>query len=165
MKNLRNILKITLLLMMVAVLTMCGKPREKEWHTCFGFTAEELKGSYQPNPDDWESYIPEEVEKAFPIKNASASITKISDNSVIVNLLGMPSKVDKSFSCTISPNDFMFNAGNLSVQVFKNDEGGVRLNGDVRYKIGTMQDYALGNPANNYIVNIYEHYYFDVIKK
>ena len=146
-------------------LTMCNKTKLHQWHTYFGFTAEDLKGGYMPNPDDWESNIPEEIEEAYPIKNASASITKTSDNTVVVNLLGMPKKVENTFTCNIKPNDFMFNSGNLSVQVYKNDNGEIRLNGNVRYKIGQMYDEALGNPANGYIVDVYEHYYFDIIKK
>ena len=165
MKHFRNIIKLAVLLVMAVGLSFCNKPQSREWHTCFGFTAEELKGGYHPNDDDWEKDIPEEVENAHPVKNASASITQTSDNTIIVNVLGLPKKVDKTFSCTILPNDFMFNSGNLTVQVFKSDEGGIRLKGDVRHKIGQLYDEALGNPANGYIVDINEHYYFDVIKK
>ena len=163
MNNLHKISLIALLLLVTVGFSSCKKTSLHQWKTFFGFTAEELAGGYHSNPDDWESIIPEEVENTHAVKNASASITKTADNTVIVNLLGMPSNVDNTFNCTIQPNDYMFNAGNLSVKVFKNNDNTIRLSGQVKRQIGTLYDEALGDPINH-LVTIYEHYYFDVIK-
>lgn len=163
-KTIRHIFTVASLLLVTVGFTFCTKTDMRQWKVCYDFTAEELAGGYLPNPDDWESIIPEEVENTHAIKNASASITKTSDNTVIVNILGMPSNVDNTFSCTIQPNDFMFNSGTLSVKVFKNDDNNIRLSGHVKRQIGTLYDEALGDPIYH-LVAIYEHYYFDVIKK
>ena len=157
--------KTVLILAALACLTSCGKTEDtNQWKTFFGFTANDLAGNYTPNPDEWDAILIEEVENAKAVRNARAEITQTAENTVIVDLYGMPNKLEHHFSCTIQQNDFMFNSGNLKVQVYKHDNGDIRLNGNVRYPIGQLYDPDLGNPANNYLVNTYEYYYFDVIK-
>lgn len=163
-RNLLHVITAAFVIAAAAILASCTKDKMSQWKTYFGYTAEELVGSYMPNPDEWDKYIPDEVEKAQAVKNAQASITKTSDNAIFVRLLGMPQKVDDHFSCTIYNNDFMFNSGNLSVKVYKNSNDEIRLSGYVKYPIGQLYDPALGDPINH-LASTYEYYYFDIIKQ
>ena len=157
--------KTAFILALLACFASCGKHEDtNQWKTYFGFTANDLAGKYTPNPDDWDAILIEEVADAKAVRNASADITQTNENTVIVDLYGMPNKLDRHFVCTIQKNDFMFNSGNLKVQVYKNNNGDIRLNGNVRFPIGQTYDPDLGNPANGYMVNTYEYYYFDAIK-
>lgn len=170
MKKLRNLL---LLLLMGACLVSCNK-KEKEWNYLFGYTCDDLIGTYRySNASDAFSLLKENdychlCEDAQVTVNPSSSNTVdfrlvFPDHNFQKNFLGRPNNNANSFLVSMYSGWIGLKRYGLSADVLTNAQDEVRLKGfvtedrynrkynDLTQTYDTLFDYSI-------------KYYFDVIK-
>lgn len=157
MKNSKTFWVIILGLLFIS--TSCNKtPVGSEWSRFYGFTATDIAGHYEANPDEslYEDLPTEGVEI---YDNATIDIVALSESSVSLRIV-IPSVLNKSFSGTVYTTD---QSSDLALQgfnedimmtVYKNNKGQVRFHGRVKHYYYN---------ADNELVNS-NNYGFDVIK-
>ena len=160
MKNLRI---ISVMLVLGMLFTSCEKEQKKEWNKYYGYTNEEIVGSY--------SYS--KVEDAFDgltesaychvCEDAKISVTAGSGGTIEFKVNCPSDEFDRTFEGVprLNDDDFLINMTapswnpvyELTAYVYKNDKGQIRIHGFARHvhNAGTLEEYKV-------------NYYFDVIK-
>ena len=156
MRNrMKHIKLLSVLLVMSAFLVSCGKDQKNEWNKHYGYTNEEVLGTYSfSNVTDAFDGLTESLYCRI-CEDAVITITKETENSLRFNIKsvgdelnadikGKPVQNDDGFLLTLVDS---YNDNELTAYVYTNASGQIRLHGFVR----------------NYYPSI-RNYYFDVIK-
>lgn len=154
--------------LIIAVMMLVGcREQEPQWHKFFGFTVDDVEGTYHSTPDA-EFDIPATTAYVQYYDDVDVLITKLSDKSLNFRI-AIPNEYVKEFSgqagalSNEGPNNpyyIMLSASdsiwmhNLSVDVLRDDDGAVALRGEVR-----KSKHNPGNVESDFIV-----YYFMVAK-
>ena len=150
---------LTLVLGLAFINTSCEKTPENEWNRFYGYTANDIAGHYDANPD--ESLYEELPTQGVAVyDNATVEIQALSENQVSLRII-IPNVINRVFSGTVftdeSVSDLILHnfQEDISMTVYKNKENQIRLHGRVkRYRYD--QDNVLVDSDN---------YGFDVIKE
>jgi hypothetical protein len=168
---------MALLLMVGALMVACKKDDAKEWQQFYDFTLDDIKGTY-----DF-SY----VSSAFDGLTETSYCHICEDANISVSsYLGSESSIEFKVNCTkatfnksftgkpaineddafllnmSSPNTSEYPDYTLTVYVYKNAKGNIRLHGYAR-RVYYETVYENGIPVKK--VKSMTNYYFDVIKK
>lgn len=174
MKNkMKNIKYLSVLLMLSFFFVSCEKqPQESEWEKYYGYTNEEIVGSYSFSnvSDAFESLT--EGEYCHICEDAKVNITATSGSTIEFNVNCPSDEFNRTFEgrpC-VTDDDFLINMTTsslsqhqdykLMVYVFKNEKGDIRLHGYAR-----IIKYEFNHETEEYDIpksNI--NYWFDVIK-
>ena len=171
----KNIKYLSVLLMLSLLFVSCEKQSQnKEWNKHYGYTNEEIIGSYAYS----------KVANAFDgltesiychiCEDAKINITGEGGNIIEFKVNCPSDEFNRTFEgrpC-MTDDDFLINmtapSGNshpdyeLTVYVYKNDKGDIRLHGFARHITYQIVDNADGTTVYN--VESKVNYYFDVIK-
>ena len=171
----KNITYLSVLFMLGFLFVSCEKqPQESEWEKYYGYTNEEIVGSYAfSNVKDAFDDLTESS-YCHICEDARINITASSGNAIEFNVNCPSDEFNRTFEgrpC-FTDDDFLINmtapSGNahpdyeLTVYVYKNAQGKIRLHGFARqitYQI-------VNNPDGSTVYNVKSkvNYYFDVIK-
>ena len=159
MKN----VKFLPILLLGFLFVSCEKQQEKEWNKLYGYTNEDIIGTYSfSNVADAFDALTESA-YCHICEDAKITVTAKSGNTIEFKVNCPNDNFNRTFEGLprLTDNDFMIGMTapswnpiyELKAYVYKNDEGQIRIHGFVRYihNAGTAQEY----PVN---------YYFDVIK-
>lgn len=157
MKRITSLLATALCLIFFA---SCEKDPVKEWDRFFGFTKEDVLGHYEANPDEsLYQDLPTEGVKVY--SDAVIDVVALSDDLVSIRIRIPSVSLNKVFSGVIfseaTNSDIIMKNGNedISMTVYKNDDGQVRFHGrQKRYYYD----------ADQVLVDS-DNYGFDVIKE
>lgn len=172
MKNIKNLL---ILIVLGLFLVSCEKQQTKEWNKYYGYTNEEIVGSYSFS----------NVTNAFDdltegtychiCEDAKVNITATSGSAIEFKINCPSDEFNRTFEgrpC-LTVDDFLINmtapSGSphpdyeLTVYVYKNDKGDIRLHGFARH-VTYKPVYNSETEETDYIPKSYVNYWFDVIK-
>ena len=171
----KNIKYLLVLLVLGFLFVSCEKQQEIEWKKLYGYTSEDVAGTYSFSKveDAFEGL----TESAYchicedAIITVMAKSGKIIDfrvncpnDSFIRRFEGRPCLTDDSFLINMTAPSGSSHPDNvLEVYVYKNDQGDIRLHGYARRVIYDI----VYNPAtqeNDYVPKSNINYWFDVIK-
>lgn len=151
----KNIKYLSVLLVLGVFLVSCGKEQKNEWNKHYGFTNDEIIGSYSFS--DVADAFDGLTESLYCIicEDAVITITRESDNGIQfsirsvsgelnADIKGNPVQNDDSFLLTLVDS---LNDNELTAYVYTNASGQIRLHGFVRKYYPSVRNY-----------------YFDVIK-
>lgn len=169
--------RLAALLLMVGVLmTACQKDDVKEWEKYYGYSVDEIKGTYAFSSvssafdgltensychicEDAEisvtSYLDSESSIAFMVNSPKATFNK--------TFTGRPVMSEDGFLVKMSiPATSDYPDHELTVYVYKNDKGNIRLHGFARH---ILYETIVENGTNVKRVKSMTNYYFDVKKQ
>ena len=170
----KNIKWLPLLLMLGVFLVSCEKEQKKEWNKYYGYSNEEIVGSYSFSKV--EDAFEDLTESAYChiCEDAKINITARSESIIEFNVNCPNDEFNRTFEgrpC-LTDDDFLINmtapSGNphpdyeLTVYVYKNDQGDIRLHGFARHIKYEIHNDPNGMPVYNIKSKV--NYYFDVIK-
>ena len=127
-----------ILMALCLLLASCGKDSEIQWSRFYGFTAENINGHYNANPDE---SVYETLPTAGVVVYKNVSIDISASNSAVTMHIVIPNTLDRSFSGSIDLNDdyhsdlVLYNNSNEDVMltVYKDKNRTVRLQGRVKH--------------------------------
>lgn len=171
----KNIKYLSVLLVLGFLFVSCEKqPQENEWKKYYGYTIEEIVGSYSfSNVADAFDGLTEGT-YCHICEDAKVNITATSGSTIEFKLNCPSDEFNRTFEgrpC-FTDDDFLINmtapSGSphpdyeLTVYVYKNDKNDIRLHGFARHI--TYQ--IVNNPdgTTDYNVKTNTNYYFDIIK-
>ena len=171
----KNIKYLSVLLILGLLFVSCEKQsQEKEWNKYYGYTNEEIIGTYAfSNIKDAFDGLTENA-YCHICEDARINITERSKNTInfTVNcpsdefnrtFEGRPCLTDDIFLIKMTdPSESLHPEYELTVYVYKNDQGDIRLHGFARHVT-----YEIHNDPNGtavYNIKSKVNYYFDVIK-
>ena len=172
--KMKNIKWLPLLLMLGVFLVSCEKEQKKEWNKYYGYSNEEIVGSYSFSKV--EDAFEDLTESAYChiCEDAKINITARSESIIEFNVNCPNDEFNRTFEgrpC-LTDDDFLINmtapSGNphpdyeLTVYVYKNDQGDIRLHGFARHIKYEIHNDPNGMPVYNIKSKV--NYYFDVIK-
>ena len=161
-------MRFLLLLLAGLMMVACKKDTTKEWEKYYGYTLDDIKGTYAYSnvPDAFDDLT--ESSYCHLCDDAVVSITSslLSESSIDMAVKCPRAEFNKTFSGRPNTNtdDFLISMSlssgsvypnyELTAYVYKNAAGKIRLHGFARhiYHPGTDEEYKV-------------NYYFDVIKK
>lgn len=161
------------LFMLGLLFVSCEKQEEKDWEKYYGYTNEEIVGSYiYSNISDAFEDLTEGT-YCHICEDARITITAGSGRNIQFSVNCPSDNLNKTFEgrpC-LTDDDFLINMTSptslhpdyeLTVYVYKNDQGDIRLHGFARHI--TYETHI--DPNGNTVYNIKSkvNYYFDVIK-
>ena len=169
----KNIKYLSVLLMLSFLFVSCEKqPQESEWEKYYGYTNEEIVGSYSfSNVGNAFESLTESV-YCHICEDAKVNITATSGSTIEFKVNCPSDEFNRTFEgrpC-VTDDDFLINMtaplGNphpeyeLTVYVYKNDKGIIRLHGHVKHVT-----YEYNPVTEEYdIPKLLTTYWFDVIK-
>ena len=171
----KNIKYLSVLLMLSFFFVSCEKqPQESEWEKYYGYTNEDIVGSYSFS--NVSSAFDDLTEGTYLhiCEDAKINITATSGSTIEFKVNCPSDEFNRTFEgrpC-VTDDDFLINmtvpSGNahpdyeLTVYVYKNAQGKIRLHGFARHI--TYQ--IVNNPDGSTVYNVKSkvNYYFDVIK-
>lgn len=120
------------------LLTACDKDSKNEWGRFYGFTADDINGHYNANPDE---SLYEELPSATIAFYNNTSIDISASGSAVTMHIVIPGVINKSFSGSIDLSDpshsdlILHNDNNEDVMlsVYKNSKRTARLHGRVKH--------------------------------
>lgn len=142
--NIKNNILIISLIISIVMLAGC-REKEQQWHKFFGFTVDDVEGTYYSTPDaDFD--IPTTSAYVKYYDDVDVTITKLSDKSLNFRI-EIPNEYVKVFTgqagalsdegannpyyIMLSANDSIW-SHTLSVDVLRDDDGVIALRGEVR---------------------------------
>ena len=170
----KNIKWLPLLLMLGVFLVSCEKEQKKEWNKYYGYSNEEIVGSYSFSKV--EDAFEDLTESAYChiCEDAKINITARSESIIEFNVNCPNDEFNRTFEgrpC-LTDDDFLINMTapsgtphpdyELTVYVYKNDQGDIRLHGFARHIKYEIHNDPNGMPVYNIKSKV--NYYFDVIK-
>ena len=171
----KNIKYLSVLVMLGLLFVSCEKQsQEKEWDKYYGYTNEEIVGSYAfSNVKDAFDGLTENA-YCHICEDARINITASSGNTIEFKVNcpneefnrtfeGRPCSTDDDFLINMTaPSGSIHPEYELTVYVYKNDQGDIRLHGFARHITYEIHNDPNGMPVYNIKSKV--NYYFDVIK-
>ena len=171
----KNIKYLSAMLMLGLLFVSCEKQsQEKEWTKYYGYTNEEIIGSYAfSNIKDAFDGLTESA-YCHICEDARINIAARSESTIdfTVNcpsdefnqtFEGRPCMTDDDFLINMTaPSGSIHPKYELTVYVYKNDQGDIRLHGFARHVTYEIHNDSDGTPV--YTIKSKVNYYFDVIK-
>ncbi len=159
----KNIKILSVLLVLGVLLASCEKEQKKEWNKLYGYSNEDIIGSYSfSNITDAFDGLTEST-YCHICEDAQIVISGGSGSTIEFKVNCPSDNFNKTFEGLprLTDDDFLINMTDpssrpiyeLTVYVYKNGEGKIRLHGFARrvFYSGTTEEYKI-------------NYYFDVIK-
>ena len=162
--------------MLGALFVSCEKQsQEKEWEKHYGYTVEEIAGTYSFSniADAFDGltesaycHVCEDARITVTAKSGNAIEFKVNcpNDNFVRTFEGLPRLTDDDFRITMkAPASFAYPSYELTVYVYENDEGDIRLHGFARHVIYELV-YNPVTEETDHVVKSKTNYYFDVIK-
>ena len=171
----KNIKQLYVLLILSFFFVSCEKQsQESEWNKYYGYTNEEIVGSYSFSniTDACEGLT--ESSYCHICEDAKVNITATSGSTIEFKVNCPSDEFNRTFegrpcftdnSCLINMAVPSMNSHpdyELTVYVYKNDKGDIRLDGFARHVTYEIHNDSDGTPV--YTIKSKVNYYFDVIK-
>ena len=164
-----------LLLLSVFFVACDPQSQEKEWKKLYGYTTEDIAGTYAFSNIASAFDGLTEGKYCHICEDAKITITASSGNTIEFRLNCPNESLNRLFEGRprVTDDDFLINMKapasstypdyELTVYVYENDEGDIRLHGFARYIVYELV-YNPVTEENDHIVKSKTNYYFDVIK-
>ena len=171
----KNIRYLSFFLLLSVLFVSCEKPQENEWTKLYGYTNDDIAGTYVFSnvSDAFEGltegaycHICEDAKIDVTAGSGSTIEFKVNcpSDEFIRTFEGRPCLTDDAFLITMTaPSGSSHPDYELRVYVYKNDQGDIRLHG---YARRVMYDIVYNHETeeNDYIPKPNINYWFDVIK-
>ena len=144
----KNIKYLLVLFILSLLFVSCEKQPQKEWTKLYGYTTEEIAGTY-----------------AFSnISDAFESLTENAYCHVCEDAKSRPRATDDDYLINLTyPAISSHPTYELTAYVYKNNQGDIRIHGFARHVIYETV-YNPSTEQNDYVPKSRINYYFDVIK-
>lgn len=165
---------LSALLVLCALFVSCGEPKEKEWVKLFGYTTEDIAGTYSfSNVEDAFEALTEGT-YCHICNDAQISITATSSSIIQFSVDCPDAGFHKIFEGRprMTDNDYTINLGStalnnhpeygLTAYVYENKQGDIRIHGNAQYIEWILVTNSYGQLE--YKIKSKINYYFDVIK-
>ena len=173
--KMKNIKFLPIFILLCAFFVSCEKPQQDEWDEHYGYTNEDIAGVYVFS--NITNAFGDMTESAYChiCEDAKIEITAGSGGSIEFKMQCPSDDFNRTFEGLprVTDNDFLINMRapswesypnyELTVYVYKNNQGGTRLHGFARHVVYQLV-YNPVTEETDHIVKSKVNYYFDVIK-
>lgn len=170
----KNIKYLSVFLVLGVLFVSCGEPKEKEWEKLYGYTIEDIAGTYSfSNVADAFDALTEGT-YCHICNDAQISITASSSSIIQFSVDCPDAGFHKIFEGRprMTDNDYTINLGStalnnhpeygLTAYVYENKQGDIRIHGNAQYIEWILVTNSYGQLE--YKIKSKINYYFDVTK-